>query len=440
MRLRSFNLKLALISGSSLLIYLGVMVVRLQAVTSKPDGDAQLWTLWGKRVETIALDEYYGPILDVFPRDKFVGENLEILVTHPDRMPTDVMIMKLMTYTYPVLGIENFDHVWTWLRFGVGCLFFLVSMLLLVSIVRKVTNHDQLALRVAVAFGFCPLFIVAGAFWGSWESVALGLLLAGFRLLLVPGWWAWGMGGVFCALAVEERPHVGIVALVLAPLACSSFTGWRTVAFLLGGTGTAAAINAAVGIGTFWRGTNGSLLDLLHYSATEWNVLSHFGASLWQFHPDPMGRVDETTVLGLTPLWLAMVAILVTSAGAICISRRQTLRDRLMYLAVVLGMTWFLVFPSMTERFSYFPIVGLLVFTALANERFGWLLLLTAMLLGGGNALVKPGLALKYLAFGFVLTTALFVKWGRDRSLSVAVDGSVMTESETRSSLGDERA
>ena len=96
-----------------------------------------------------------------------------------------------------------------------------------------------------------------------------------------------------------------------------------------------------------------------------------------------------------------------------------------MYLAVVLGMTWFLVFPSMTERFSYFPVVGLLVFTALANQRFGWWLLLSAMLLGGMNVLaplgVHPEPALRVLAFGFALTTALFVRWGRDQSLRVAL-------------------
>ncbi|HSI25773.1 MAG TPA: hypothetical protein VK948_00050, partial [Aeromicrobium sp.] len=191
------------------------------------------------------------------------------------------------------------------------------------------------------------------------------------------------------------------------------------------GTGTAVGMNALVGVGTLWQGKNGSLLDLLHYSATEWNVLSHFGASLWQFHPTPMGRVHETTVFGLSPLWLAVVVMLVAPAGAIYISRSQALRDRLMYLAVVLGMTWFLVFPSMTERFSYFPVVGLLVFAALANQRLGWWLVLIAMVLGGSNALapliVNPELALKALAFGFALTTALFVQWGRDQSLSVAV-------------------
>jgi hypothetical protein len=425
-RLRSFNSKLALISGGSLLIYLGVMVTRLQAITSHPlQGDQLLWALWGKRLKTTALDEFYGEILDKFPRDKFVGEHFEILVTHPDRMPTDVMIMKLMTFTYPALGIANFDHAWTWLYFGVGCLFFLISLFLLVSIVRKVTGSDQVALRVAVAFGFCPLFILAGAFWGSWESVALGLVLAGFRLLLCPAWWAWSLGGLFCALAVEERPHIGIVALVLAPLTFGSATAWRAVAFLLGGTGTAVGMNALVGVGTFWRGKSGSLFDLLHYSATEWNLLSRFGASLWQFHPTPMGRVHETTVFGLAPLWLAVVAVLVASAGAVYVSRRQTLRDRLMFVVVVLGMTWFLGFPSMTERFSYFPVVGLLVFTALANERFGWWLLLNAMVLGGTNVLAplvaNPDLALRALAFGFALTTALFVMWGRDRSLTVAM-------------------
>jgi hypothetical protein len=184
-------------------------------------------------------------------------------------------------------------------------------------------------------------------------------------------------------------------------------------------------MNTVVGVGTWWQGKNGSLIDLLHYSATAWNVLSHFGASLWQFHPTPMGRVDETTVFGLAPLWLAVVVISAISAGAIYLSRRQTLRDRWVYVAVVLGMTWFLVFPSMTERFSYFPVVGLLVFTALANERFGWRLLLGVMFLGAFNVLApgmaNPELALKLLAFGFLLSTALFVAWGRSRSLSVAM-------------------
>jgi hypothetical protein len=155
---------------------------------------------------------------------------------------------------------------------------------------------------------------------------------------------------------------------------------------------------------------------------TEWNVLVQFGANVWQFHTPPMARVDETSILGLSPYALALLGTVITMVVAFILSRKQEWTLRLMYLAVIFGMTWFLLFPRMLDRYSYYPLIALLVFVAMVNERTGYRIAIVGMFLGGFNTiaplLTDPLALLRPLSACFILLTFMILLWGRNVTIN----------------------
>lgn len=338
--------------------------------------DFPVWLAWTQRAAATPLNKIYGGDWVTRPGD-WAHRAL-----NPDRFPTDIYLLELWAR---ILGafpeVEPGAVLMTAMQVTIW-VFELLCVVVLFSLFKKL--GVKRSFPWAVSFLVLPFFALIANQQFTLEFVALFFILLGFRLLLEQRVIFDVLGGISFVLAAFERPQFGLLmAGVLAVVWSRHFSWWRPLA-LFGPASLFAAIFAhSVGLGLWWQGTTGSLIDLVRFNTNFYENFIVNGATAWAFWP--MANVTpfaDKQLLGIPVESLSLLLIGLVVIAAVLTAARSTrnFEYRLWWALALVSHGIFFFSLKMIDRYNFVAIVMLYLLLVLySSERKLWSLFLVVM-------------------------------------------------------------
>jgi dolichyl-phosphate-mannose-protein mannosyltransferase len=337
--------------------------VVLAVVTTGYSSDTQTFQSWAGTLRDHPLGDFYATAY------------------RPDHLPGDLWFLKLTVAVYDALGGHDVDGTgFALLTQVIPIVGDLLVALMLLLLVRDLRDADS-AGRVARWYLLNPATILLTGVWGQWDSLSLGILLAGAWCALHRRWWLASAPLLTWAVLIKPQLALPCLCLVLllghrlvsdgvrGRLLATRAAGWLTAA-----VATAYVVLRPFGVGLLVAPAGGSTLaERLHDALGVWPYTTVGAANIWMLpiRTSQIRRSDGGAGwLGVSAqAWgtvLLLLAVLVVVAVAVRRLRPVTVVTAV-WAATALAYAAFLLPTRVHERYL-FPALGLgLLLAALSS-------------------------------------------------------------------------
>ena len=207
----------------------------------------------------------------------------------PDHLPGDLWFLKLTVTVYDALGGHDVNGTgFALLTQVIPIVGDLLVGLMLLLLVRDLRDADS-AGRAARWYLLNPATILLTGVWGQWDSLSLGILLAGAWCALHRRWWL--VSAPLLTWAVLIKPQLALPALCLVLLlghrlvsdgARGRLLATRAAGWLAAALVTAYVVLRPFGVGLLDAPAGGSTLaQRLHDALGVWPYTTVGAANIW---------------------------------------------------------------------------------------------------------------------------------------------------------------
>lgn len=367
-----------------LVLSLGLMFVfKSLSWLYSPFIDLPLFVAWSKKARDFPLNQFYTGGYEGGPRD------WAYRIENSDRLPLDVWLFKAWGFILSLFPGENSETI---TEFTI-----LVTVLLLeVSFffacwftLRQLRPGRENNALWSMLFLLLPSSLVVSNMMLTLEFLPATLTVLALGVLCKNTWWSPWLAGALSAAAILERPHflvvivaIGLYWLTLKPSAI------KVGSFVGGGLISSTILCTPLGIGLFWDGGNGSVIDLLIYNLTFYDTYIWSGATIWSFMPNPvLSRYADFSFLSMGALgWFYSFTALVIASALIFMRKNLSNPYAIFTLSALLGQCLFFFAPRMLERYNFIVIICLFLALIFWRSKVGVTLILSLSFISALNS------------------------------------------------------
>lgn len=369
---------------------LTLVFVKLISWLYAPYVDFQLFYSWTERAKNLPLSEFYSGNYEGTPRDWAYREE------NTDRLPTDVWLFQFWGWLFAALPGSDSEIVKALIRFTA----WLAEVAFAVSLwwtMEQFRPKNRSNLKWVLLFLALPTTLIISNLLYTFELIPATFTVLALGLVYRGSYWNYGVSGFLLAAAVLERPQFALVALAVIAYGAILHRSLGKILLLLGaGVASALALTIPLGLGLFWDGGNGSILDLLFYNLVFYDTYSWSAATLWSWMPNSTTALySDFNLLGISALGWCYILSAVTIIAGVSYARRKLLTPFAIFWLFGLGsQALFFFAPRMLERYNFVAVLCLFIALLIYYSRRLLIVLAAMTVVSALNSLVAVWIVL----------------------------------------------